>query len=588
MLLGCFFAAVCTFAGSSTATNESEAAQREQPTLFESECWSDSPNQTYCQAAFGHRGGKIAFVFFQTEHGTPSRENRLTHLTIKSDPTLANVCEGWIEIPGGRKRDLPSSKMVFEYTDGVFHEASIDLTLDDFFRYLNSIQRRPVGVDPQGLTVEALKGFEKKVKAELSELPELMRKADKGDMAAEVSLGKCYEAGSGVESNPTKAVEWFRKAAEQGNAEAQLRLGGHYLTGSGVESNQTEAVQWFRKAAEQGYAKGQYNLGVCYYRGWGVQRNQAEAVKWVRKAAEQGAVAAQFSLGLSFYHGWGVETDQTEAVKWYRKAAEQGNAKAQYNLGLCYAGGNGVEENQIEAVKWYRKAAQQGDIQALSALGVPLDDASARVPHVGTIQEYSVDDPNYDVLVYHFDGTRGGKPVDLVNSAVVAIRRNGFRHNKKMTLIVLCDLTTTNKSHKVVYPYGIYLESAALKDRNISIGDLTRGPLIASPMNWNYKINDWVYSTNNFNSSEPKITENPNYVKSSAVLDKRSLLELDALKNRGDVQAKFGDPKYLVEDRGAHSEIYPVEDADRNQTGTVRIWYDGDKVTKTGCYMENK
>lgn len=107
-------------------------------------------------------------------------------------------------------------------------------------------------------------------------------------------------------------------------------------------------------------------------------------------------------------------------------------------------------------------------------------------------------------------------------------------------------------------------------------------------MNWNYKINDWVYSTNNFNSSEPKITENPNYVKSSAGLDKGWFLELDELKNRVEVHAKFGDPKYLVEDRGAHSEVYPVKDVNRNQTGIVRIWYDGDKVTKTGCYMENK
>jgi hypothetical protein len=406
--------------------------------------------------------------------------------------------------------------MVFEYTDGVFHASPIDMTLDDFSRYLDSIQRRPVGIDPKGLTVEALKEFEKKMKTKSSELPELRQKADVGDPAAEFSLGE------------------------------------RYRTGSGVESNMTEAAKWFRKAAEQGYAKGQYNLGLCYY------------------------------------YGWGVETNQTEAVKWYRKAAEQGEVAAQLNLGVCYAGGNGVEKNQNEAVKWYRKAAEQGNVKAQYLLGVPLDDATARLPHVGTIQEYSIDDPNYDVLVYHFDGTSGSKPIDLVNISVAAIRRSGFGHNKKMTLIVLCDLTTTSKSHRVVYPYGIYLESAAIKDRSISVSDLTKSPLIASPMNWNYTINDWVYSTNNFNSSEPKISENPNYVKSSAVLDKGWLFELDELKNRVEVHAKFGDPKYLVEDRGAHSEVYPVEDVNRNQTGTVRIWYDGDKVTKAGCYMDNK
>jgi hypothetical protein len=79
--------------------------QREQPTRFESEAWGDTPDQTYCEAAYGDRDGKIAFVFFQTEHGTPSKENRLKHLTIKSHPTLANVCEGWIEMPDGTKQD---------------------------------------------------------------------------------------------------------------------------------------------------------------------------------------------------------------------------------------------------------------------------------------------------------------------------------------------------------------------------------------------------------------------------------------------------------------------------------------------------
>src|ERR1035437_5935026 len=137
----------------------------EQPTSFESECWGDTPNQTYCQAAYGHREGKIVFVFFQTQHGTPSKENRLKHLTIKSHPVLANVCEGWIEMPDGTKQDLPSSMMVFEYTDGVFHASPIDMTLDDFFHYLHSIEKEPVGVDSKGLTVEALKKFEKKLNA---------------------------------------------------------------------------------------------------------------------------------------------------------------------------------------------------------------------------------------------------------------------------------------------------------------------------------------------------------------------------------------------------------------------------------------
>src|SRR6266404_1019003 len=237
ILVMLFSMAVCTFADDGTATNESEAVQREQPTSFEGEAYGDVPNQTYCSVRFGHRDGRIAFVVFQTEHGAPSQENLLKHLTLKSHPTLGDVCEGWIEIPGGRRRDLPSSKMVFEYTDGIFHAAPIDLTLDDFSRYLDSIQRRPVGVDPKGLTVEALKEFEKKIKTKLAELPGLRQKADKGDPVAEFSLGERYLTGSGVESNTTEAAKWFRKAAEQGYAAAQRSLGFCYCKGFGVDSN---------------------------------------------------------------------------------------------------------------------------------------------------------------------------------------------------------------------------------------------------------------------------------------------------------------------------------------------------------------
>jgi hypothetical protein len=41
-------------------------------------------------------------------------------------------------MPDGTKRDFPSSKMVFEFTDGVFHSAPIDMLQDDLSRYIDS------------------------------------------------------------------------------------------------------------------------------------------------------------------------------------------------------------------------------------------------------------------------------------------------------------------------------------------------------------------------------------------------------------------------------------------------------------------
>ena len=37
-------------------------------------------------------------------------------------------------------------------------------------------------------------------------------------------VGLCYKIGWGVEKDPVKAVEWFRKAADKGHKVAQINL----------------------------------------------------------------------------------------------------------------------------------------------------------------------------------------------------------------------------------------------------------------------------------------------------------------------------------------------------------------------------
>ena len=130
----------------------------------------------------------------------------------------------------------------------------------------------------------------------------------------------------------TDAAIEFRKAAEKGDAAAQNSLGFAYVKGQGVPQDNVESVKWFRKAAQQGLAKAQYNLGFAYYNGYGVPQDYAEAVKWLRMAADQGSALAQENLGFAYLKGQGVPKDEAEAAKWYKKAADQGNAYAQNNL----------------------------------------------------------------------------------------------------------------------------------------------------------------------------------------------------------------------------------------------------------------
>jgi hypothetical protein len=137
----------------------------EQPTFWESFGGSDDNASTWI--IYGHRTNKIAFVIFQTTHGTNTDSSQKDiHLTLHT-PKNPLACEGWIDMPDGRKQDLPSSNMVFEYTDGVFHSAPIDLSEADFERYIDSVRPKFIGHFKR-LTVADLKRFEKKMKSKSS------------------------------------------------------------------------------------------------------------------------------------------------------------------------------------------------------------------------------------------------------------------------------------------------------------------------------------------------------------------------------------------------------------------------------------
>jgi TPR repeat protein len=52
----------------------------------------------------------------------------------------------------------------------------------------------------------------------------LRSRADHGDVEAQFKLGRAYEHGLGVASDPLEAARWYRMAAEQGHAEAASTL----------------------------------------------------------------------------------------------------------------------------------------------------------------------------------------------------------------------------------------------------------------------------------------------------------------------------------------------------------------------------
>ena len=79
--------------------------------------------------------------------------------------------------------------------------------------------------------------------------------ANKGDVAAQVALGECYEKGLGVSKDERIAFQWYKKAAKQGSVEAQYKIGQCYKKGNEwLAVDFDTSLEWIRKSAKQGYA----------------------------------------------------------------------------------------------------------------------------------------------------------------------------------------------------------------------------------------------------------------------------------------------------------------------------------------------
>ena len=74
------------------------------------------------------------------------------------------------------------------------------------------------------------------------------------------NLGYCYEVGIGVEENPQKAVEIYRRAADLDYDVAQCNLGYCYEMGIGVEVDLNQARHWYSVSAESRYPRALSNL----------------------------------------------------------------------------------------------------------------------------------------------------------------------------------------------------------------------------------------------------------------------------------------------------------------------------------------
>ncbi len=88
-----------------------------------------------------------------------------------------------------------------------------------------------------------------------SEFDRLRIRAHLGGADSQILVGYAYETGKGVEKDPEKAVEWYRKAAAQGHPKAFGLLGEKYHLGVGVRRDLIRANMFYTLGLRRGEAR---------------------------------------------------------------------------------------------------------------------------------------------------------------------------------------------------------------------------------------------------------------------------------------------------------------------------------------------
>ena len=134
------------------------------------------------------------------------------------------------------------------------------------------------------------------------------------------------------------AFELYEKAAERGSVAAEVTLGLLYYSGQGVSQSYEKAAEHFRKAANMGNVYAEFLIGHMYYEGLGVSQSYETAAKWFMLCSDEGEPNCEFLLGCLYISGEGVEKSQEKGEKLVRRAAAQGNEEAELFLRLLEAG----------------------------------------------------------------------------------------------------------------------------------------------------------------------------------------------------------------------------------------------------------
>ena len=204
------------------------------------------------------------------------------------------------------------------------------------------------------------------------DVPDLSERDEKNSAKAEWSrqykLARSYLYGSKkVPQDFQEAMRLFCQEAEQGNALAMYDLGRMWADGLGVETDPSAAKEWYRKALnaflsvekklpERKKTYLQYRIGKMYLAGLGTDQDYETAAHWLDRAAERSHKYAQYTLAGLYAKGQGVEKDLKHAFALYHASAIQGNPYASYELAKMFRDGTGTVKSAGQAEEHFQNA----------------------------------------------------------------------------------------------------------------------------------------------------------------------------------------------------------------------------------------
>ena len=187
------------------------------------------------------------------------------------------------------------------------------------------------------------------------------------------------EEGGGTKRDPSKAMQWYKRAATLGDTPAMYKMGIVQLKGLlGQAKNSSQAVTWLKRAAERADEENPHalhELGLLHEKDGGnegVIKDEVYSTQLFTQAAKFGYKFSQFRLGCAYEYGsMGCPVDPRQSIAWYSKAAVQEEHQSELALSGWYlTGSEGVlQQSDTEAYLWARKAAQARLAKAEYAMG---------------------------------------------------------------------------------------------------------------------------------------------------------------------------------------------------------------------------